>query len=280
MKKYRLVVLLGMMLTILGCSKYFGDNDSQTVGTAISVIGDLPNKLQAAYTSLRKISESDEEQQRRSFDTFRQRTALADYLVSKNLSNDALTQLAVIDVRNNVVIQRYFDTYLDKIVTDDQVEKYYKDHQQQFTEKKYKISHIMLRLNPGMSQEDIKKKQALASEIVDKYRKGTTFEVLAKEYSDDINAKTNGGDWGVVDVVTADPILLKVVEGLKVGEVSQPFEAWGSIEIVKLVEAPEGKVKSLADVSDKIKYTLKEEAKNKELNRIAQEIAAAAKEKK
>ncbi len=54
----------------------------------------------------------------------------------------------------------------------------------------YRVSHIMIRLD-SLSKEQAK---ARAWEVIKKFRAGSKFEDLAKEYSDDTYSKASGGD--------------------------------------------------------------------------------------
>lgn len=91
--------------------------------------------------------------------------------VKQQMSKDALFNVLTKDVN----------------VTDAEIEKNYRESS--IESSKYKIRVILLNRNNRQDTEII----ALANEILEKYKKGESFEQLAKTYSDDTNTKDNGG---------------------------------------------------------------------------------------
>ena len=65
---------------------------------------------------------------------------------------------------------------------------------------------------------------------------GEDFEALAREYSQDMESREQGGDAGWVNVVTLPAPYAQAVRGLRAGEVSEPFLLGDQALIVQLLE--------------------------------------------
>ncbi len=85
-------------------------------------------------------------------------------------------------------------------VTDDQVKKYYDDHPGDFEQPEMaRVTHILLlttdpRSGAPLSEDEKKTKRKLADELLKRAKGGEDFSKLAREYSEDSNAKLNGGE--------------------------------------------------------------------------------------
>ncbi|MEI3342748.1 MAG: peptidylprolyl isomerase [Coprobacter fastidiosus] len=58
------------------------------------------------------------------------------------------------------------------------------------------VSHILFRVNPGMTDTEKDKVYQKAKSVLERIRKGEDFGKLAKEYSEDPSVKRNGGYLG------------------------------------------------------------------------------------
>jgi peptidyl-prolyl cis-trans isomerase C len=79
------------------------------------------------------------------------------------------------------------------------------------TPEKIRVSHLMIRFGPG--GEDAAK--ARAEELRAKVAAGTPLADLAREFSDDPSAKTNGGDLGFITAKDVEPDFWAVAFALK-----------------------------------------------------------------
>jgi parvulin-like peptidyl-prolyl isomerase len=127
---------------------------------------------------------------------------------------------------------------------------------------KVKAKHILIKVDKTATQEDIKKKTDLVNEIYNKLLKGSDFDSLAKEYSEDTNTKDKGGDLGEVSKGTKGDTWDNVVFSLKKGTFSKPFETDEGYEIVYVYDKIPAVTATFESVKDEIIKTLETNKKN------------------
>jgi len=108
------------------------------------------------------------------------------------------------------------------------------------------VRHILLRAREGLSEADARDRlEKLRQRIL----KGADFGELAKENSEDASA-SKGGDLGWVAPGDTVPEFERVMDTLKVGEVSQPFQTpfgWHLVQVLeRRSEAPSAERRKLA----------------------------------
>ena len=144
-------------------------------------------------------------------------------------------------------------------VTEDEAHAYYDTRKQEFTTP----SSIMLReilivvpasdRGVNVAQDDAAK--AKADDVRHRLLAGEPFARLAGEVSD-ASSKANGGLIGPVNIDEVAPALQKVLETIKVGEVSEVLRTQRGYQILSLESRSETKVKGFdearADIGDKI----------------------------
>jgi peptidyl-prolyl cis-trans isomerase SurA len=94
------------------------------------------------------------------------------------------------------------------------------------------VRHIMMRTNE--LQDDALVKQKL-EQLRTRILKGEDFGGLAQTSSQDPGSATDGGDLGWTAPGTFDPEFEKVVEGLQINEISEPFKTQYGWHIVQLL---------------------------------------------
>jgi parvulin-like peptidyl-prolyl isomerase len=217
---------------------------------------------------------------------FAQIKVLAARARQQKLDQDQAFKLRALLERSNVLARAYITDLQegDKLVTDADVEQYYKEHPEEFEEAR--VRHILISTSPeeaphtphpgkdeaeahgdkpkALTKEEAKKK---AQAILDRIRKGEDFAKLAEEYSGDPSSKSKGGDTGYFAKGAMVPEFEKAAFSLKPGEVSDLVETQFGYHIIK---GEDHRIKPATDeatkkqISDKVKQT-KLEAHIKEI---------------
>ena len=145
-------------------------------------------------------------------------------------------------------------------LTDAEVKEYYEKHRNAYLRpKQYKLSDILIKVDPSAdkkTREELKKK---AESLAKKAQGGEDFFNLAYYNSDDERSKWVGGDLGFVHESRLPESVRKVLSKMKVGEITDPLENMYGYHILRVVDINEQKQLSLADVKDKIREKLEKE---------------------
>jgi len=157
-------------------------------------------------------------------------------------------QLSLTDIASKVVI------------TDDKLKAFYEEQKDQYsTPERRKISHILFVVN-----DKVDDKAALAKALQTKQElSGKDFAVLAAERSDDKASAKNGGDMGLFNTGVMEAAFDKAVQGLKLGEVSEPVKSSFGYHLIKVTELVPGTTKSFESVKTEVsKAYQKSQAEN------------------
>lgn len=93
------------------------------------------------------------------------------------------------------------------------------------------VSHILLKVEPGQSADDVKKK---LDSIVLQMKRGRKFTELAKKFSDDEASAKNGGDIGWIHKGEVVPQFEEAMNKLKEGEISEPVKTDYGWHVIKV----------------------------------------------
>ena len=181
---------------------------------------------------------------------------------------------AKIDLYKKVIMaQAFVENSMEK-----QAQEYYDKNQKEF--ERLRLSDIVIRYaspeemraakkakNPNapkrMEQEALK----LANQIYDKIKAGETFADAAKQYSEDPQAKENGGDLGFVS--REDPKmtrrglspLLDKAFSMKVSEIAGPIKTANGYHIITVTQPAEQA--PFEEVKMQVMFKIRGDAKNK-----------------
>jgi peptidyl-prolyl cis-trans isomerase SurA len=102
-------------------------------------------------------------------------------------------------------------------------------------DKEYRLSHILIAVKEGASEEERAAVRQQAEEVLAKARAGEDFAQLAARYSNDQLA-LSGGDLGWRDAAALPSLFANVVPTLKPGEVSPLLSSPSGFHLVRLNE--------------------------------------------
>jgi peptidyl-prolyl cis-trans isomerase SurA len=182
-----------------------------------------------------------------------------------DLKNDLRRQLSITKLLNREVVAKIS-------ITDQDVTDFYNANKAQFNvaEPQYRIAQIVVtprkepqirnRKNDDATNEA--EAQRKVKMLMDRLNSGADFAQLAMDYSEDMNSAATGGDLGYVPesaLNQSDPMLKKMVMGMKPGQVSPPLSLKDGYRILKLVtrESPGQRNISDPQVQQTIRDTLR-----------------------
>ena len=159
-------------------------------------------------------------------------------------------------------------------VTDADVRAYYENHKQLYNRpKQFKISHILVKINPSSNSEERAALEKKAKELAEKAKNNEDFYNLAYYNSDD-RSKYVGGDLGYFHEGQAIPEFEEAVKKMKVGETSEPIKSIYGWHIIKLVEFNDAKQLEFEESKAKIREQLEKTAKDKLYNNWMADLKA------
>jgi parvulin-like peptidyl-prolyl isomerase len=191
-------------------------------------------------------------------------------LVSKY---DILSSAYEADLRNN-----------DKLVTEADLDNYYKQHPEEFNE--VRARHILIATGSPQDDKDDDEKGAdkkskpltkeearkKAESILQRIQKGEDFATLAKENSDDPGSKTSGGDLGYFAKGKMVPEFEAAAFALKPGQTSGLVETKYGFHIIKVED-----VRQLAATDPKVRQEMTDKLKNDAVEKRIDQIVKSSK---
>lgn len=136
-----------------------------------------------------------------------------------------------------------------------------------------RIRHIMV-VPDRVDKDGVMAKQR-AESLLAELAKGTDFEKLAREKSDDRNSALKGGDLGVFDVGGMLPEFDAQVAKMKPGQISAPVRTKEGYHLIQLVERRPAGVAPFDEVAPLIHAEAKEKLYGDERRSVWQEVANA-----
>lgn len=262
MRKLGLVVVVALIISACGKSGEVGEVDGKAV----------TKQEFDTYLKFKRIPAEDKKRRDVALDQYLQREALAAAIEDSKLLDPVAIQVELNEFRKELMISRYFQTYLDKQVTDEAVKAYYAKHTDEYQENRVRVAHILQRINPKMSEAERKAKLTTLQEAYSKLKTGADFAKIAKQYSEDQISAGKGGDLGWLKKGSISPRFSEVIFSTKAGEFSEPFETPFGFHIIKVLDAPMVVKRPMESVQGDIRYQLRLQAKNAEMERLRGEI--------
>ena len=162
------------------------------------------------------------------------------------------------------------------IIRDETIKKYYDDHIDEFTsEDKIRLAIILLVKDNSTPQNEGLTLSQEAEQLVSRLENGEDFAVLASKFSKGPGAE-DGGDIGFIQTSQLDPSLKRIIDIMKVGDISRPMITPAGIQIIKLLEKQEKGVKTLEEVRGQIYDVLYSEEINKRFTAWIKELRETA----
>jgi len=185
------------------------------------------------------------------------------------------------DLRENITFSLRFNKLLDsQIKTDltpstEEIKKYYTSNKEKLgTPETVHARHILIKVNDKDNEKTKSEKRAKIEVLRKQLLDGADFEKLAKENSECPSGKT-GGDLGTFPRGRMVKPFEDAAFSQKVNEIGQVVQTMFGYHIIQTLEHSQATQKTLDEVKDKIKETLK----NKKRQDIAKNYFAELKKK-
>jgi peptidyl-prolyl cis-trans isomerase SurA len=184
-----------------------------------------------------------------------------------DLKRDLRRQLSIQKLLNREVVAKIS-------ITDQDVTEFYNGNKAQFNvaEPQYRIAQIVVtprkepqirnRKNDDATNEA--EAQRKVKMLMDRLNSGADFSQLAMDYSEDMNSAATGGDLGYVPesaLNQSDPMLKKMVMGMKPGQISPPLGLKDGYRILKLVTRESPGQRNIAD--PQVQQTIRDTLRNR-----------------
>lgn len=274
MKQFQRLALATSLLalTLAGCD---------SGGDSIAVVNGKPVSQERfdAYLKLKRVPTQNSEWVERELDGYLEREGLAGQIEAQGLLPVEQVEAEVAEFRKQMLISRYFEEFLRERVTDEAVRNFYATNPDQFQARKVHVAHILLRTNPGMSDGERQALLTRAQEVYSRAKAQEDFGALAKQFSEDQLSAQQDGDLGWLQEGAIDPTFSTKVFSMKAGELSEPVVTPFGFHVIKVIEGPQVIKQPFEAVSGDIRYRLRQEAKQAELDRLKQAAKIEKKEK-
>lgn len=202
------------------------------------------------------------------------REALAAAIEQTNVLDSAKVEAELAEFKKEMLISRYFETFLQDKITDSAIRNYYAANADKYQSKKAKVAHILIRTHANIDETERKAKYTLAHQAYSQVMADGDFSKAAAEFSQDSISANKGGEIGWLSEGAIDPVFsAKVFNELKRDQISEPFQSNFGFHIVKVLEGPTVLKKPLESVVGDIRHQLRKEAKQAELERLSGLVA-------
>ncbi|NQZ08969.1 MAG: peptidylprolyl isomerase [Algicola sp.] len=259
-------MVLMVTATLVGCGQ--SADKVATVGDKI-----ISKSEFSAFLAYKRVDENNQALVSAQLDSYLDREALAMAIEQANVLSPQKVAVELNEFKKEMLISRYFETFVKTQVTDSAIRNYYTSHASNYESKKVNVAHILIRTHANIDETERNAKYTRAHEVYSKLKAGADFKQLVSDYSEDTISAKKAGVIGWLTQGAIDPVFSdKVFNSLKKGEVSEPFQTSFGFHIVKLLEGPVVVKKPLEKVMGDIRHQLRKEAKAAELKRLVSAI--------
>jgi peptidyl-prolyl cis-trans isomerase D len=161
-------------------------------------------------------------------------------------------------------------------VSDVEARAYYDRNLNRYqVEERVRASHILF-MTAGKSEEEGKKLEAEAHEVLEKIKAGGDFAALAKQYSQDPGTKDKGGELGWIVHGQMVPNFEQATFALEPGQVSGVVKTEYGYHIIKVHERDRAHMQTFDQVKDQIRQELQQQEEQEQRLRKMDEAVAVA----
>jgi peptidyl-prolyl cis-trans isomerase D len=163
-------------------------------------------------------------------------------------------------------------------VDDPALRAYYNSHIDEYkVQNRAHVEHILFK-TIGKTDAELAEISAKAQDVLNKAKKGASFEDLAKKFSEDDATKPKGGDLGWIVEGQTVPEFQQTAFSLPKGSISDLVKTQYGFHIIKVMDRETAHTKSFEEVRDAILPILLDEKVRQDANDISNQMAAAVRQ--
>jgi peptidyl-prolyl cis-trans isomerase D len=146
------------------------------------------------------------------------------------------------------------------VVTEDYLKTYYETNRAGYTKQEQRnANHILIKVAKDAGAQEIENALNKAKELRDSAEKGSEFETLARENSEDIGSKMDGGETGFFGRDVMAPEFEAAVFAMSEGDISAPVRTEFGFHIIRLKAISPGGVKSFSEARSDVQSSYRRE---------------------
>ena len=199
-------------------------------------------------------------------------------LIDRKLTIDQMKA----DAKRDIAIARMIDAEIASRIAlkPAQVEDFYKNNQDQFTQpERVRASHILISVPEGGDAAAKAQAKTKAQQIPKDVKAGKDFAALARQHSQDPGSAPNGGDLGFFQQGQMVGPFNDVAFGLKPGATSDLVETQFGYHIIRVAEKQPGRTVPLEEARPKVEQYLENLNKETETDAFVKSLRAKGKVK-
>ncbi|WP_456380394.1 SurA N-terminal domain-containing protein [Thiolapillus sp.] len=136
-------------------------------------------------------------------------------------------------------------------VTDEKLRAYYEQHKDEFqAPEERRVRHILVQVPENADEAAVEAAKAKIEDIAKRLESGESFEVLAKEFSDDPGSRDQGGDVGWISPGLMAKAFEEEAYSLEAGKLGKPVRTpfgFHLLEVTEIKSGGEGSFEALYD---------------------------------
>ena len=163
------------------------------------------------------------------------------------------------------LVLHYLDLSIDSLMKDvtaneEQLRAYYDANTAHYTvQEQRSANHILVQLKRDAGEEAEATALAKAQGLREQAMQGGSFEEIAKENSDDVGSRTDGGETGFFGRGVMAPEFEEAVFSMAPGAISEPVRTQFGYHIIRLNEVKEGGIKPFDEATSEVEEAYKRE---------------------
>lgn len=211
-----------------------------------------------AYLTSRRLTGLGPTAKKRMLEQYVERLAVAEQIIA----GETLDKYALVSAKRqafaNAVIASYLSVEKDKIAEGDAnsnvaLKRFYESNLDKFQTRHYRLDQIFIKTTQNNALTE--NKQALAINVYEALRGGSTFAELKKQYSQPnfTNGAASTSEWQSEKELP--PTAMKALTNLEISEVTRPLQTAQGLIIYQLLES-KLETQPFTEVSSEIRYRL------------------------